>query len=115
MSSTDHRPGAEPRDDHSASPARPTICLCMIVKNESQVIGRCLETVRDLIDYWVISDTGSSDNTRELIRAALDGIPGELHDEPWVNFGHNRTQNMQHARGKAGYLLLVKLAQSFYY
>jgi tetratricopeptide (TPR) repeat protein len=107
MSSTDHRPAAEPRDDHSASPARPTICLCMIVKNESQVIGRCLETVRDLIDYWVISDTGSSDNTRELIRAALDGIPGELHDEPWVNFGHNRTQNMQHARGKAGYLLLV--------
>jgi glycosyltransferase involved in cell wall biosynthesis len=79
----------------------------MIVKNEAQVIERCLETVRDLIDYWVISDTGSSDATKDLIRGALQGIPGELHDEPWVDFGHNRTQNIQRAYGKADYLLLV--------
>lgn len=79
----------------------------MIVKNESGVIERCLASVRDLISYWVISDTGSTDGTQQLIRRALDGIPGELHEEPWENFGHNRSLNIAHARGKADYLLLL--------
>ena len=79
----------------------------MIVKNEARVIERCLSSVRDLIDTWVISDTGSTDGTQDLIRAALAGIPGELHEEPWVNFGHNRTMNISHAYGKADYLLLI--------
>ncbi|MFH8799554.1 glycosyltransferase [Streptomyces sp. NPDC017936] len=84
-----------------------TLCLCMIVKNESAVIERCLDSVRPLIDHWVISDTGSTDGTQDLIRKVLDGIPGELLEEPWVDFGHNRTSNIQHARGKADYLLTL--------
>lgn len=79
----------------------------MIVKNEAAVIERCLDSVRDLIDTWVISDTGSTDGTQDLIRKALHGIPGELHEEPWTNFGHNRSLNIGHARGKADYLLLL--------
>ncbi|MEU4270999.1 glycosyltransferase [Streptomyces sp. NPDC026092] len=79
----------------------------MIVKNESRVIERCLASVRDLVDTWVISDTGSTDGTQDLIRKALDGIPGELHEEPWVNFGHNRSLNISHARGRADYILLL--------
>jgi glycosyltransferase involved in cell wall biosynthesis len=79
----------------------------MIVKNEAAVIGRCLKSVRDLIDYWVISDTGSDDDTKDIIAAELKDIPGELHDDPWVNFGHNRTANIERAHGKADYLLLI--------
>ncbi|WP_164253337.1 glycosyltransferase [Streptomyces sp. S4.7] len=79
----------------------------MIVKNESRVIGRCLDSVRGLIDSWIISDTGSTDGTQSLIRSALEGIPGELHQDDWVNFGHNRTHNIQHAFGRADYLLLL--------
>ncbi|MFI1169245.1 glycosyltransferase [Streptomyces sp. NPDC020801] len=79
----------------------------MIVKNEARVIERCLASVRGLIDAWVISDTGSTDGTQELVRSSLADIPGELYEEPWVNFGHNRTLNLQHARGKADYLLLL--------
>ncbi|WP_399208258.1 glycosyltransferase [Streptomyces sp. SLBN-118] len=86
---------------------KPSVCLCMIVKNEANVIERCLASVRDLVDTWVISDTGSTDGTQKLIRTALDGIPGELHEEPWVDFGHNRSQNIRHALGKADYLLLL--------
>jgi glycosyltransferase involved in cell wall biosynthesis len=86
---------------------RSSICVCMIVKNESAVIERCLASVRGLVDYWVISDTGSTDGTQDLIREAMDGIPGELHEDPWENFGHNRSLNLQHARGKADYLLLI--------
>lgn len=86
---------------------KPTICLCMIVKNESAVIERCLKSVRGLIDTWAISDTGSTDGTRQLIRTALEGIPGELHEEPWVDFGHNRSLNIRHGLGKADYVLLL--------
>ncbi|MEV8037791.1 glycosyltransferase [Streptomyces sp. NPDC002742] len=84
-----------------------TICLCMIVKNEARIIERCLGSVRHLIDTWVISDTGSTDGTQDLIRTALAGIPGELQEDPWVDFGHNRTRNIQYARGKADFLLTV--------
>jgi len=46
---------------------KPTVCLNMIVKNESEVITRCLKSVLPLIDYWVISDTGSTDGTQKII------------------------------------------------
>lgn len=86
--------------------SRASICLCMIVKNESAVIERCLESVRELIDYWVISDTGSTDGTQELIAKVIRDIPGELHEDSWVDFGTNRTLNLAHARGRADFLLL---------
>ena len=43
-----------------------TICLNMIVKNEQPVIRRCLASVKEMIDYWVIVDTGSTDGTQDL-------------------------------------------------
>lgn len=70
----------------------------MIVKDEAPVIARCLESVRSLIDWWVIADTGSTDGTRELVREALAGLPGELVDRPWVDFGHNRQDVLELAR-----------------
>ena len=61
-----------------------TITLCMIVKNESKVIERCLASVLPVIDHWMILDTGSTDGTQEKIREFFNnvGIPGELHEEP---------------------------------
>ena len=43
----------------------------MIVKNESKVIERCLTSCLPLIDYWVISDTGSTDGTQIIIKKLL--------------------------------------------
>ncbi|TNH00690.1 glycosyltransferase [Testudinibacter sp. TR-2022] len=82
------------------------LCLVMIVRNESKVIRRCLERVAPYIDYWCIVDTGSDDNTKEIICDVLKNIPGELHQREWINFGVNRTQSLQLAKGKADYLLL---------
>ncbi len=84
----------------------PTICLNMIVKNEAHVMARCLTDVKHLIDYWVIVDTGSTDGTQEVIKELLQSIPGELHERPWVNFGHNRTEALNLARGKADYIFV---------
>ena len=45
----------------------PKICLNMIVKNESTIITRLLNSVISLIDHYVICDTGSTDNTTQII------------------------------------------------
>ena len=83
------------------------ICLVMIVKDEAAIIRRCLDSVRGFISYWVICDTGSTDGTEEVIREALAGVPGELYQDEWVDFGYNRTLSMERAAGKGDYHLLL--------
>jgi glycosyltransferase involved in cell wall biosynthesis len=93
-------------------PGRKTnICLNMIVKNEVKVLPRLIRSVKDYIDYYVIVDTGSSDETIELIRREMAsyGIEGEVHERPWVNFGVNRQQALELAvaANKADWLLFI--------
>ncbi len=98
---------AAEHDDLSPLAKRPSIGLAMIVRDEAQVIERCLESVAGLIDTWTICDTGSTDGTPELIEAALAGIPGTLHHTTWHDFGANRSELMKLASGSAQYLLLL--------
>jgi len=85
----------------------PSICLNMIVKNEAVNIGRLFDSVKDFIDYFVIVDTGSTDNTRELIEDFKKKVPGELHQMEWKNFGWNRSESIKLTKGKADFLLLL--------
>ena len=84
-----------------------TICLNMIVKNEAPVIRRCLDSVRAIIDYWVIVDTGSTDDTQRIIREHMKDTPGELHERPWQDFAHNRSEALALARGRGDYVLVI--------
>jgi glycosyltransferase involved in cell wall biosynthesis len=81
----------------------------MIVKNESHIILECLNSVYKYIDYWVICDTGSTDNTKEIITNFFKekGIPGEIHDHEWKDFGHNRSLAFKAAEGKADYAWVI--------
>lgn len=84
-----------------------SICLNMIVKDEAPVIKRCLESVKPLIDYWVIVDTGSTDGTQDIILEFMKDIPGELHEDFWVDFEHNRNKALSLAKNKGDYLLFI--------
>lgn len=88
---------------------KPTVCLNMIVKNEKDVITRCLKSVLPIIDYWVIVDTGSTDGTQQIIIDFMkeNNVPGELHEQPWVNFEHNREEALVLAKFKADYILFM--------
>lgn len=69
------------------------LCLNMIVKNESRVIRRLLNSVVSLIDCYCICDTGSTDNTIDVITGFFDehNIPGVVLYEAFRDFGYNRT------------------------
>ncbi|KAF3362936.1 hypothetical protein PHSC3_000470 [Chlamydiales bacterium STE3] len=95
--------------------SEPKVCLNMIVKNESAVICRCLESVKPLIDYWVIVDTGSNDGTQAIIKEYMKDLPGELHERPWKNFGHNRNEALMLAKGKARYVLFIDADETLQY
>ena len=94
-----------------------TICLNMIVKNEAAIIRDTLENIITHIplDYYVISDTGSNDNTVEVIKQffAEKGIKGEIHHDEWVNFAHNRNCALQHAQGKTDYVFIFDADDRF--
>lgn len=87
-----------------------TICLNMIVKDESHIIKNTLQMLCDKIhfDYWVICDTGSTDGTQHIITQFFKekNIPGELFSDTWKDFAHNRTLALNRAFGKTDLLLI---------
>lgn len=70
-----------------------TIGLCMIVKNEAHVLRRCLQSVLPLIDYCLLVDTGSTDDTPTIIEKFLQEhqLAGEVISEAWQDFAFNRS------------------------
>ena len=58
-----------------------TVSLCMIVKNEEDVLARCLDSVKDLVDEIIIVDTGSKDRTKEIAHTYTDNV----FDFVWID------------------------------
>lgn len=87
----------------------PTLCLNMIVKNESKIIKRLFESVLPVIDCYCICDTGSTDDTVEIIETFFKekGIPGKVVQEPFKDFAHNRSFALQACNGMSDYALLM--------
>jgi glycosyltransferase involved in cell wall biosynthesis len=70
------------------------ISLCMIVKNEEEVLGQCLTSVEDLCDEIIIVDTGSTDKTKEIAAAFTDRI----YEFKWIDdFSAARNFAFSHA------------------
>jgi protein YibB len=81
-----------------------TIGLCMIVKDEANLIRRCLASALPLVDYILVVDTGSTDGTQQTVRDFLDehGVSGAVIDEPWRDFAYNRSCALQRLREVPG-------------
>ncbi len=87
--------------------------LGMIVRDEAHIIERCLASVKPHITSFTIIDTGSSDDTQELIHRSLPDTIGAVHERPWVNFGHNRSELCELSAGKEGFLLFLDADDEF--
>jgi len=75
---------------------RPSLSLCMIVKNEEKYLPRCLESLKPLVDEMIIVDTGSSDATREIAEV----FGAKVFDFEWNNdFAAARNYSLKQASG----------------
>ena len=81
----------------------------MIVKNESKIILRLLNSVVSLIDSYCICDTGSTDNTIELIENFFNEHKksGKIVKEDFRDFSYNRNYALNACFGMSDYVLLL--------
>jgi len=69
------------------------IHLCIMVKNGGDLFEKMLLENMKWIDRWTILDTGSTDNTIEIINKTLIGKKkGKLYQEPFINFRESRNR-----------------------
>ena len=83
------------------APAKPgSIGLCMIAKDEAAIIRESLNSVRGLVDFVLVEDTGSTDGTQQVVWdwLAENGVAGKVIETPWRDFAWNRTCALAHLR-----------------
>jgi tetratricopeptide (TPR) repeat protein len=96
MNKQDEGPIMNKQDEVTGNPVnKPLLGLVMIVRNESKRISEVLASYLGHIDSYTILDTGSVDGTQELIRKELSGIPGTLHEEPFIDFATSRNRALE--------------------
>ena len=74
----------------------PTISACLMVKDEEELLGQCLWSIRQLVDEIIVVDTGSTDKTVEIAKR----FGAKVFHHPWEdNFSVHRNQSLGYATG----------------
>jgi hypothetical protein len=81
--------------------------LVMIVRNSGEILRTCLQENKQFIDHWTILDTGSTDNTKEIIKSELADISGNLYEEPFVDFAHARNRSLELSSKTCRYTIIL--------
>lgn len=76
-------------------PANPRLTICMIVRDEKEVLTRCLRSVKPA-DELIVVDTGSEDNTVSIAKSFGAKV---FHFQWRDNFAAARNESIKHATG----------------
>ena len=79
-----------------------TLSVCIIAKNESEVIGRCLSCVMNFADEIIVVDTGSSDNTKYIASTYTD----KVYDFPWDD-DFSAARNFSFSKATMDYIMWI--------
>ena len=85
-----------------------TLALCMIVKNEEEMLGGCLESIKEWVDEMIVVDTGSTDNTKQI---ALDH-GAKVFDFEWIN-DFAAARNFSKAQTQCDYVIALDADERF--
>lgn len=80
----------------------PFITACLIVKNEEDMLRKCLESLRDGIDEIIIVDTGSTDKTKVIAKEFTD----KVYDFEWNN-DFSAARNFAASKGSGEWILAI--------
>jgi len=83
------------------------INLCVMVKNGGPQFETMLNENKHLIDQWTILDTGSTDDTVEIIKKVLADKKGKLYEEPFINFRDSRNRLLELAGQTCKYTVML--------
>ena len=81
--------------------------MVLIVKNSGEILRKCLKNNKNFIDHWTILDTGSTDNTRDIINEELKNIPGNLHVGEFIDFSQARNKVLDLSSKKCKYTIMI--------
>jgi len=86
-----------------------TISACMIVKNEEELLERCLESIRDWVDEIILVDTGSTDRTVEIAKS----YGATIFHQPWEgDFSKARNYSLEQAT--CDWVFVIDADECFY-
>lgn len=71
------------------------LSVTVITKNEADRVGRCLESVKDLADEIIVFDSGSTDETVDIVRQYTD----KLWQTDWPGYGIQKQRALEQAQG----------------
>lgn len=74
---------------------RPLLGFCAIVKNEASNFRATLESIKGVVDCWLVLDTGSTDGTQEVVRSVMPSETGTVIEEPFVDFATSRNRALE--------------------
>ncbi len=77
-----------------------SVSLCMIVKNEEEVLARCLDSVQGLVDEIIVVDTGSTDQTLEIAHRYTQNV----FSFPWID-DFSAARNFSFSKATSEYIL----------
>lgn len=90
---------AKPQEELSipvTASKRPTISLCMIVRDEERVLGECLKSAKPWVDEMIVVDTGSTDRTIQIAKS----VGATVYSFPWTDsFAQARNESLKYASG----------------
>jgi hypothetical protein len=88
---------------------KPSVCLLYITNNSETNILEKLNNVYSYIDYWIISDIISEDNTTNLICDFFEekDIDGELYIDSWVSISHNINLLLNRCHKKSDFFFIL--------
>jgi len=79
----------------------------MIIKNGGDTLEQVLTENLPYIDSWTILDTGSTDGTQDVIRRILGVKPGNLYEEPFINFRESRNRCLELAPNHCKFKIML--------
>ncbi|MFD0824868.1 glycosyltransferase [Neobacillus sp. M.A.Huq-85] len=79
-----------------------SLSLCMIVKNEEKTLGRCLDSVKNIVDEIIIVDTGSNDQTIEIAKH----YGSKIYHFQWVD-DFSAARNFAFSHAQMDYILTM--------
>ena len=81
---------------------RQTVSVCMIVKDEENMLHRCLKSVKDFADEIIINDTGSTDSTLDIAKEYGAKI---IHGKSPLEIGFDEARNESIKNAKSDWIM----------